>query len=106
MINFASSDLGITQTSVTKSINNTLFFPQKFFLFYHIEYRHSLFSLFPIFTGCKVFCDAVETEGYEIQNLIHVTGFEKGFLCANFVKPPVNIIFSFPFVTVSYSVLK
>jgi hypothetical protein len=47
--------------------------------------------------GCNVYCSAVAAEGYEVGNVMVTNGFSKGFLSANFVKPPVDVIFSFQY---------
>ena len=47
----------------------------------------------------KVDSDAVTSDGYEVTNLVSPNFRErsKGFLAANFVKTPVQILFQFPF---------
>ncbi|GFO48415.1 RING finger protein 37 [Plakobranchus ocellatus] len=57
--------------------------------------------------GTTVSCDKVSTDGYECTNLVSSNWQErkKGFIAEHFIKPPVNITFSFPCNIEIYQVL-
>jgi U-box domain-containing protein 5 len=46
--------------------------------------------------GTAVHCGSPSTDGYEVENILNRSS-STGFLCSYFVKPPCDIILSFPF---------